>query len=101
MHPRRQTRGRHLRYWHRPGLVSWGEFVDVDVFSTGPLTSAVLVTASPILPLNLFAQGACERDVDSVMKAIDALGVPDGPARELGWNDPIPVPSEYSSGSPE
>jgi hypothetical protein len=91
---RKGAEGNRVRFWHRPGFVSYGEFVDVDVFPNGPGGCSVLVTASPIVPVNLFALGACERDVSAVMDEIGGLGIPAGPVRVLSWGDPVPRPSD-------
>jgi hypothetical protein len=92
-HPRRRGTllATQLRYWHRPGILSWGELVHVEAVPTGPSSCSVVVTASPIVPLNLFAQSASNRDVSMVMGAIDELGVPSGPVRVMLWNEPVPT----------
>jgi hypothetical protein len=91
---RKGSEGNRVRFWHRPGLVSLGEFVDVEIFPNGPGGCTMLVTASPIVPLNVFAQGACERDVSAVMDAIGGLGIPAGPVRVLPWGAPVPRPTD-------
>jgi hypothetical protein len=83
------SRSELLKYWRHPGPFSWGEFVDVRIASTGPAASSVLVTASPIIPINLSALSACERDVASVMHVIETLGVAVGPERVLTWNERV------------
>ena len=67
--------------------------MEVEVTPTGPASCSVLATAWPIVPLNITAESACDRDVAAVMGAIDALGPDAGPVRVLLENEPpLPYP---------